>query len=92
MKKTVSISVDSEIWEKVKETAWGRRQSVSSYVEMVLGGFLEAKGNGQKSQTRGYMDAIKSEPKKGTREWVKLKFPNQMCPQCHLKNRDCECA
>ena len=36
MKKTVSISIDEDVWSEVKEIAWSRRESVSAYLEKLI--------------------------------------------------------
>ena len=41
MKKTVSVSIDEDVLEKAKETAWSNRMTFSQYVESKIGGVVE---------------------------------------------------
>ncbi len=46
LKKTVSISLDEPVLEKVKELAEHQDRSLSSYINLVLREHLEKKQNG----------------------------------------------
>jgi len=96
MKKVVSVSVDEELLDRVREVAWLRRESVSEFVGKLIEFGLPNFSSG--NATSGIADAtnrVACEKTGHSSESIRGRYrrlhPNEVCPQCHEKNRDCIC-
>lgn len=84
--KRITICGTDEVIDGIRDEAWKRRISISEYLKSL---YLE-KVNTVKNVSR---ETKVSKPVKvNLRARYKAEHPNEMCPQCRMKNKDCECG